>query len=90
MADEKPRYTAGARLALKAVKGEIDYGLYKLDGFTESDEYVALDLARCTLEAVLASEDPVAAAQRSVDRYLGVAASAWSGTDQLGRDFDDA
>lgn len=74
---ELPRYTKGAQLALEAVKHQIDYGIAKLDRFTETDEYVALDIARCTLEGIIGGDNPNDEAYDAVRRWRHEA-SPWS------------
>ena len=72
-----PTYTKGAALALEAVQHQIAYGIGRLDRFTESDEYVALDIARSTLESVLAGENPTTGADDGLRRWRHQA-SPWS------------
>ncbi len=72
-----PTYTKGAKLALEYVQQQIRYGISRLERFTESDEYVALDIARRTLEAIPAGANPVEDADEAVKRWRHEA-SPWS------------
>ena len=72
-----PTYTKGAALALAAIQHQIAYGIGRLDRFTETDEYVALDIARRTLEAIPAGANPVEDADEAVRRWRHMA-SPWS------------
>ncbi len=66
------KYTAGARIARQSVAHQINYGISKLSGYTRSDEYVALDIARRTLEAIAAGDDPLESAQTAVNHWLDI------------------
>ena len=72
-----PTYTKGASLALAYVQHQIAYGISRLERFTESDEYVALDIARRTLEAIPAGVNPVEDADEAVRRWRHLP-SRWS------------
>jgi hypothetical protein len=65
--------------ALDAIKASIQAGVHDhaYGVFTTSDEYVALDIARCTLEAIGAGVNPVSEADSVVRRYRHTA-SPWS------------
>ena len=53
------------------IQQAISEGIHSLPEFTTSDTYVALDIARCTLEAIFAQSDPVDGATEAIRRWKG-------------------
>ena len=63
--------------AYDAVVLAIQTGVEQTEMFTDTDEYVALDIARCTLEAIPAGANPVEDGYEGVRRWRHKW-SAWS------------
>ena len=63
--------------ALNETRLAIQEGIEKVTEFTISDAYVALDIARCTLEGVLAGANPVEEGLEVVRRWRHKA-SPWT------------
>ena len=63
--------------ALAAVSDTISNGLTNIPEFTISNAYVALDMARCILEALPAGDNPVTVGLETVRRWRHEA-SPWS------------
>lgn len=63
--------------ALAAVSDALDNGISDVTEFTISNAYVALDMARCILEALPAGDNPVTVGLEAVRRWRHEA-SPWS------------